>query len=150
MYNGQPGGREIMRRKLIAGLILVMQTGLSYGQTSSKVDFRKDVQPILNQNCIGCHGPNQQMNGFRLDRRSDALRGATIGKPILPGDSARSAMYIRLVSDQLGPKMPPTGALPAAQVDMIKQWIDQGAVWPDDASGEQPSPPPDPKATALT
>src|SRR5215510_10762608 len=95
----------MMKRGIWIGALLMLQIGLAYGQTP-KVDFKKDVQPIL-QNCIGCHGPTQQMNGFRLDRRSDALRGSTIDKPIHPGDSARSLMLGRLVSDQFGPKMPP-------------------------------------------
>jgi hypothetical protein len=44
---------------------------------SAKVDFQRDVQPILKANCIGCHGPTQQMNNFRLDRRRHAMRGAS-------------------------------------------------------------------------
>ena len=43
--------------------------------------------------------------------------------------------------------MPPTGPLAATQIEIIKNWIDQGAEWPDDASGETPAPPPDAKAT---
>src|SRR4051812_22131627 len=53
------------------------------------VDFVRDVQPILRQSCFGCHGPTQQMNGFRLDRRRDAMRGGTIAV-IGPGNSSGS------------------------------------------------------------
>src|SRR5437879_2119918 len=52
--------------------------GLLNAQGSAKVDFQRDVQPILKANCIGCHGPAQQMNNYRLDRRRDAMRGGTI------------------------------------------------------------------------
>ena len=38
--------------------------------TDSKVDFGRDVLPLIRQNCITCHGPNVQMNNFRLDRRT--------------------------------------------------------------------------------
>ncbi len=55
---------------------------LALAQTPSRVDFRKDVQPLLRANCIGCHGPTQQMNGFRLDRRSAAMRGGTLAASI--------------------------------------------------------------------
>jgi ankyrin repeat protein len=51
--------------------------------------------------------------------------------------------------DTIGMPMPPTGSLPAVQTEIIKSWIDQGAVWPNAASGETPPPPPDPKATRL-
>ena len=138
-----------MIRHFILATLFLANVSPVFAQSPAKVDFKRDVQPILNQSCIGCHGPTQQMNGFRLDRRSDALRGGTISKPVLPGDSARSEMYVRLVSERFGPKMPPTGALPAAQIDIIKRWIEEGAVWSDDASGETPSAPPDPKATAI-
>jgi ankyrin repeat protein len=89
------------------------------------------------------------MNNFRLDRRRDALRGGTI-PVIAPGSSQSSHLYLRLVSqDHIGAPMPPTGSLPKEQVEIIKNWIDQGAQWPDEASGEVPPPAPDPAATRL-
>ena len=112
------------------------------------VDFQRDVQPILRQNCYGCHGPTQQMNGFRLDRRRDAMRGGTIAV-IGPGNSDGSRLYLRLIGNQYGVQMPPTGALKPEQVAIIKAWIDQGAEWPDAASGETTIPPTDPKTRQL-
>jgi ankyrin repeat protein len=89
------------------------------------------------------------MNNFRLDRRRDALRGGTIAV-IAPGSSQSSHLYLRLIGhDTIGMPMPPTGSLPPEQIEIIKTWIDQGAVWPDAASGETPLAPPDPKATRL-
>jgi ankyrin repeat protein len=119
-----------------------------HAQAAAKVDFGRDVQPIFKAYCIGCHGPTQQMNGFRLDRRSAAMRGGTIAV-IGPGNSAGSRLYQRLIGDQYGLRMPPTGPLPQEKIDFIKAWIDQGAEWPDALSGETPPPPPDPGATAL-
>jgi hypothetical protein len=82
---------------------------------SGKVDFRRDVQPLLKQYCIECHGPSQQMHGFRLDRRRDAMRGGTVVM-ITPGNSAGSKLYQKLFS-QL-----PTDAraLQPATIDVIK------------------------------
>jgi len=123
--------------------------GVMNAQGSAKVDFQRDVQPILKANCIGCHGPTQQMNNFRLDRRRDAIRGGTIAV-IAPGSSQSSHLYLRLIShDTIGMPMPPTGPLPVERIEIIKNWIDQGAEWPDAASGETPAPPPDAKATRL-
>ena len=105
-------------------------------QVPDKVDFRRDVQPLLKQHCIDCHGPLQQMNGFRLDRRRDAMRGGTIAM-IAPGNSAGSKLYHKLIGNQYGTQMPPTGPLSQEQINIIKAWIDQGAEWPDDLAGKR-------------
>jgi ankyrin repeat protein len=129
--------------------LIAVCCGILNAETPAKVDFRRDVQPIFKSNCYGCHGPKQQMNNFRLDRRREALRGGTIAV-IAPGSSQSSHLYLRLVSqDRIGSPMPPTGPLPKDQVEMIRTWIDQGAEWPDDAAGEMPAPPPDPQAAQL-
>lgn len=131
-------------RKIIAAAALsaCVFWGISRAQEQHKVDFARDVHPIFKSKCIGCHGPAQQKNGFRLDRRSDAMRGGTIAD-IGPGNSAGSRLYLRLAGGEYGLQMPPTGPLSAAEVNIIKDWIDQGAEWPDALSGEIPPPPPD-------
>jgi ankyrin repeat protein len=116
--------------------------------TAEKVDFARDVQPLLRENCYGCHGPTQQKNGFRLDRRRDAMRGGTL-TVIGRGNGEASRLYLRLIGDRYGQQMPPTGALPPEQIAIIKAWIDQGAEWPDELSGETPPPTPDAEATRL-
>jgi ankyrin repeat protein len=88
------------------------------------------------------------MNGFRLDRRRDALRGGTIAV-IAPGNSAGSRLYQRLIGSQYGPQMPLTGPLSAQEIEIFKKWIDQGAPWPDALSGEMPLPLPDAQATLM-
>lgn len=115
----------------------------------ARLDFARDVQPIFQQHCIGCHGPSQQMNGFRLDRRGDALRGGSLGAVIGPGNADGSRLYHRLIGTRFGPQMPPTGALAAAQVAIVKRWIDEGAEWPDALANEAMPLPPDPAAVAL-
>jgi ankyrin repeat protein len=117
-------------------------------QVPAKVDFRRDVQPLLKANCIGCHGPSQQMSNFRLDRRRDAMRGGTIAV-ISRGNSEGSRLYRRLIGNSFGRQMPPTGPLRQEQIDVLKAWIDQGAEWPDDVSGEAPALPPSPKAARM-
>ena len=120
----------------------------SQAQQVGEVDFARDVLPILQQRCYECHGEEQQKNGFRLDRRSDAMRGGTIAM-IGPGNSEGSRLYHRLVGDRFGRQMPPDGALPASQIAILKAWIDQGAEWPDEHAGEVPPPAPDAAATAI-
>src|SRR5260221_8027529 len=64
-------------------------------ETDSKVDFGRDVLPLIRQNCMTCHGPNVQMNNFRLDRRSTAMRGGT-RSVIVPGSSDSSRLYLHV------------------------------------------------------
>ena len=127
---------------------IVSMTSANTHQDPGKVDFRRDVQPLLRQSCMSCHGPSQQMNAFRLDRRRDAMRGGT-APMIAPGSSQSSRLYLRLIGNQYGSQMPPTGALRPDQIAVLKAWIDQGAEWPDDASGEEVLPPPDPNAVQI-
>ena len=117
-------------------------------QAPRKVDFRGDIQPLLKQHCIGCHGPSQQMGRLRLDQRSSALKPRT--SRLQPGSSATSRIYLRLASSDYGPQMPPTGPILPDQIETIKEWIDQGADWPEDLAGDPPPPPlPDRAATRI-
>jgi ankyrin repeat protein len=119
--------------------------GMLPAQTPARVDFAKDVLPILRQNCIGCHGPTQQMSGLRLDRRS-----AVFGRRgVVPGSSDNSLMFHRLSGNAFGMQMPPTGALKPEQIATIKTWIDQGASWPDEFANETELPPLNSKAIAM-
>ena len=88
------------------------------------------------------------MNGFRLDRRADALRGGS-QTVIGPGNAEGSRLYHRLVDTTVGARMPPTGPLQLDQVRTIKAWIDEGVDWPDALSGERAAPPVDPDAERL-
>ena len=105
------------------------------GTRLAAVDFARDVQPLIEKNCIGCHGPEQQMNAFRLDRRSAAMRGGT-RSVIVPGNSAASRLYLRLAGNQFGTRMPTTGPLKPDEIAVFKTWIDEGAHWPDALANE--------------
>ena len=146
----------MFRRVTIAALLtlgVVAQLEFSrqpvIAQQPAKVDFARDVLPIFQQSCFGCHGPTQQMNGLRLDRRRDALRGSSVGPVLGPGNSAGSRLYHRLIGNRFGPQMPPTGALRQEQVETIKNWIDQGADWPDALANDAAPIPADPGATRI-
>jgi ankyrin repeat protein len=114
-------------------------------QVPAKVDFAKDVQPILRQNCVGCHGPVQQSSGFRLDRKSEVISR----RGVLPGNVENSLLFFRITGNQYGMQMPPTGPLRPEQIKTIKTWIEQGADWPDSLANEVELPPLNPKAVAL-
>ena len=105
----------------------------------AKIDFGRDIQPLLREHCVECHGPSQQMKGLRLDRRRDALpnRVGANGARIVPGNSARSLLFQRLTGTHSGPQMPPAGPLEESKINLIQTWIDQGAIWPDELSGDR-------------
>jgi ankyrin repeat protein len=120
-------------------------TGILSAQTPAKVDFAKDVQPILRQNCVPCHGPAQQSSGMRLDRKSVVISR----RGVVPGSSDNSFLFHRISGNAYGMQMPPTGPLRPEQINTIKAWIDQGAEWPDALANEAELPPLDPKAVAM-
>ena len=88
------------------------------------------------------------MNGFRLDRRADALRGGG-QTDIGPGNADGSRLYHRLIGTNFGQQMPPGKRLTDVEIEIIKRWIDEGAEWPDEWSGEAPAPPVDADAAQL-
>src|SRR5436309_2630963 len=95
---------------------------------AGKVEFDRDVKPILAANCFKCHGPDKQKGGLRLDDRKAALDGGNSGAVIVPGKSGESKLVHAAAGTDPDAKMPPTGpALSAAQVGTLRGWIDQGA-----------------------
>jgi ankyrin repeat protein len=115
----------------------------------TKVDFIKDVEPILAQKCHSCHGSDVQQAGLRLDRRQNALRGGDYGPVILPGRSAESKLIRRLVSGDGGLQMPPTGPLSGEEIGILRAWIDQGADFRVEVQEDVPAKPVDPKLARL-
>ncbi len=101
-----------------------------------QVDFARDIYPLLKTHCFRCHQGRASEAGHRLDQRAELL-GETGGEPlIVPGRSADSRL-VRLVSGKLGDdeRMPPRGKgelLSAADVALLRAWIDQGAAWDDE------------------
>ncbi len=108
------------------------------GETPARpVDFARDVQPLFEKNCYGCHGPKKQKGSFRLDRKSVAFKGGE-ERDIVPGKSAESPLIRRLIGAKPDEIMPPDGdPLSAEQIGMLRAWIDQGANWPDNLAGEE-------------
>ncbi len=99
------------------------------------VDFVRDIQPILSQNCYGCHGPRKQEGQLRWDNKQIALQGGEHGIEIVAGKSAQSRMIELVAGLEPDKIMPQKGErLTSAQVGLLRAWIDQGAVWPESAS----------------
>jgi hypothetical protein len=97
----------------------------------AKIDFNRDVRPILSNNCFHCHGPDEGSRMAKL--RFDTKEGA-FAKPgvIVPGDAAKSRLIKRITSTDPDLVMPPPSTghkLTEAQIKLLQQWIDEGALW---------------------
>ncbi|MCX6622575.1 MAG: DUF1549 domain-containing protein, partial [Acidobacteria bacterium] len=99
--------------------------------SAQAVDFNRDIRPILSDNCFACYGPDdkQRKAGLRLDTREGAFAKAGL---IAAGDAAHSRLFLR-VNESKARRMPPAWAgmpaLTAHQIDLVRQWINDGAKW---------------------
>jgi hypothetical protein len=102
---------------------------------SAKMDFNRDIRPILSDNCFACHGPDDKTRKakLRLDTKEDAFKAAKSGDfAIVPGDLKKSVLVDRVTTKNEDDVMPPpkTGKkLTVAQIDLLKRWIAEGAPW---------------------
>src|SRR5688500_6139097 len=102
-----------------------------------KIDFTRDVFPILQSSCHACHGPQKHTADLRLDVKHLALRGGESGPAVLPGKSAESPLIHLVASKDPDHRMPAKGdPLTNGQISTLRAWIDQGAPWPDDADAK--------------
>ena len=103
----------------------------SVGQAQT-VDFKRDIQPILENRCWDCHSADAQEGDLRLDQRLGMLRGGGSGiAAIVPGKPDQS--YLLDVISHRDPdlKMPPeSDRIPEKEINLLTQWIQQGAIWP--------------------
>lgn len=108
------------------GLLLLISLPLA---AADPVDFGRDIRPIFERSCAGCHGAKAQLGNLRLDSRRASVRTFQAGKP------TDSSIYQRVAGLGDQARMP-MGAkpLPAAEIDLIKRWIEEGAAWPDQYS----------------
>lgn len=91
--------------------------------------YARDIQPMFNEKCVGCHGPSRAENGLRLDSYDNAMKGTQFGRVIVPGSSTTSAL-VSVVRGTADPsiRMPHGGQrLTDQQVQNIVLWIDAGA-----------------------
>ncbi|HEX4792417.1 MAG TPA: PSD1 and planctomycete cytochrome C domain-containing protein [Humisphaera sp.] len=99
------------------------------------IDFVRDIQPILKNNCYKCHGADKQKGQIRFDSRESVLAGGQTGKAIEPGKGQESRLIHRVMGLDGDDRMPlKSDPLSDKQIALLKSWIDQGAKWPDGAS----------------
>jgi len=140
-------------RSLFPTVAMAMAMGLAACARAATVDYKREVQPLLESRCTECHGDKKQKSGLRLDRKESVFQGGDSGKPaLLPGRSAESPLIRHITSTEPDVMMPPKGdRLSAKEITLLKNWIDQGASWPEGVGEKKhwayvkPSRPPLPK-----
>ena len=111
------------------------------------VDYQRQVKTIIEENCLECHSRDKRKAGLSLATYEDVLEGGRSGPIVRPGKSQRSLIVDRLTG-VIEPQMPKDEvALDAADIDVIRRWIDEGARPTPDAP---PAPQPWEAPLALT
>ena len=118
---------------------------------AEKVDFNRDVQPILAENCYHCHGPDAKAReaDLRLDQKEGAYRSLDGITVVKPGDSNASELVTRIFTTDRDEVMPPPKShrtLTSAQKELLKRWVDEGAEWGQHWAFVAPKRPPVPAA----
>ncbi len=98
--------------------------------TAEQLDFfEREIRPLLVENCISCHGPDDQSGDLRVDSLASLLKGGESGPAVIPHAVDRSLM-IKAVRRQDELKMPPDAPLSSVNVSRLERWIEMGAPWP--------------------
>ena len=101
---------------------------------AAPIDFSRQIRPILSENCFFCHGPDEKKReaGLRLDDEISAKSDNDGVTAVVPGSPEKSALYQRMITTDPDEIMPPPKqhkVIPAAQLELVKQWITEGAKW---------------------
>jgi Protein of unknown function (DUF1553)/Protein of unknown function (DUF1549)/Planctomycete cytochrome C len=149
-----------LKATLVAGLTAVLSGGFPAFAAAQDatvrppVGYYDDIKPVLAVHCYKCHDGEKPKGDLRLNSQTNALAGGKSGDAaIVPGSSARSELVRRISLPEGNEIMPPKGArLTEAEVSRIRQWIDEGAKWPerdDYWAFQPPKEPPLPKGRGV-
>jgi mono/diheme cytochrome c family protein/roadblock/LC7 domain-containing protein len=115
----------------LAGPTVTAQDAAKKDKIPDKISYYKDVRPLFQQHCQGCHQPAQAKGGYIMTDFAELLKksdGGEVG--VVPGSSAKSAVYRQIIPQNGKPPAMPRGKEPLSphDVTVIKRWIEQGAV----------------------
>ena len=107
-----------MKKTIYSYLIIISLTNIY-----AKVDYETEIQTIFNNSCTSCHQYGSQ-NGLNLTAYAGVMNGGNSGAAVLAGDHANSLLWQRVENGS----MPPSDNLSSDQINLIAQWIDEGAL----------------------
>ena len=127
-----PADRHIQRLGMVAlAVLMVGASGAQAAEVSSALFFEQQVQPILQQNCLKCHGndPERIRAGLRLNSRLGLTRGGDRGS-VIDFDRPEHSLLLNMISYQdEHHQMPPAGKLSEAQIEILTRWVKMGIPW---------------------
>ncbi len=121
-----------IRGILLGHAVCILAAQSSWGQ--ERLSYNRDIKPILADKCFACHGFDEttRQAGLRLDTFQGATSDEGGDPAIVPGNSADSSLWLRITSDDPDEIMPPPSShkvLSADEIDRLKRWIDEGAIY---------------------
>lgn len=113
-----------------------VRTRFPEGAIVEKPDFATHIAPLFKRSCVKCHGAEKRKAGLRLDAKRFAMKGGESGAAIVPADPSKSLVYTMAALNPDDEDVMPTkgNLLALSEIETIKRWIEQGAVWPDDVA----------------
>ena len=119
---------------VLSGLKAVARTEASSEPNSEVVEFNRDIRPIFSDKCFACHGPDSKnrLTKLRFDTEDGAKQDLGGRFAIVPGDPSRSEIVRRITAKEAARRMPPVysgESLTDREIDLIRRWIGQGAIW---------------------
>jgi ankyrin repeat protein len=112
--------------------------------TPGNIEFARDIQPLFERSCAECHGGAKPKGGFSLASRESLLKGGLNAEPVVVPGHAKDSHVLRYVSGQVEDlEMPPLNkrekfpALTQVEIEQLRRWIDEGAVWPSRETSDQ-------------
>ena len=115
-----------------SGVLILALLFVGAADPSDKINYSRDIRPILSNHCFQCHGPGgKPKGGLRLDLRDEALKELKSGaRALVPGNLAKSELVARIASADPDAKMPPPETrkqLKDAEKELLRRWIAEGA-----------------------
>ena len=115
----------------MGGLVFGLERLSTTASAQQRVDFNRDIRPILSENCFTCHGPDEgtRKAKLRFDTKEGAFAKAGV---IVAGNATNSRLIKRIVTTDPDMIMPPPSSghkLTKAQIDLLTRWVDEGANW---------------------
>jgi len=119
---------------------------------AAAVDFSHQIVPILREHCAECHAGDKKKGGFSFNDRASLMEGGEDGPAVVSGKSGQSELIKAILSTDPDEQMPPKGKrVPAEQVALLRQWIDEGLAWEEGFAFKKPAyePPLQPRMPTL-
>ena len=122
-----------LRRSIIGRILLsaFLSLVVSQADANDSHPFVESILPLLESKCLSCHGREKQEGGLRLDSLAAATTGGDSGPAIVPGNLAKS-LFIKAISFRDPDlQMPPRQKLADKDIELLTNWIQSGAAWPE-------------------